>query len=121
MASPQKPNRDAGAAAADGEVSGTLISHLIELRNRLLYSVIGVAVIFIALVPFSNQIYTLLAQPLLNVLPAGASMIATDVASPFLTPIRLTAALAIVIAIPYLLYQVWAFVAPGLYRHERRL
>ena len=73
------------------------------------------------MVPFANKVYGLLAKPLLGVLPQGASMIATEVASPFLTPIRLTFAVAVVIAIPYVLYQIWAFVAPGLYRHERRV
>lgn len=107
--------------AETDEVSGTLISHLLELRNRILYAVIAVAVVFIGLVPWSNDVYTLLAQPLLAVLPAGASMIATDVASPFLTPIRLTAMVSVAIAAPILLYQIWAFVAPGLYKHERRL
>ncbi len=100
---------------------GTFLSHLLELRNRVFYAVIAVGVVFLALVPFSNQVYSLFAKPLLEVLPKGASMIATDVASPFLTPIRLTLAVAVVIAVPYLLYQIWAFVAPGLYRHERRL
>jgi sec-independent protein translocase protein TatC len=73
------------------------------------------------LVPFANKVYALLAKPLLGVLPQGASMIATEVASPFLTPIRLTLALALVIAIPVVLYQIWAFVAPGLYRNEKRV
>ncbi|MEK7206395.1 MAG: twin-arginine translocase subunit TatC [Pseudomonadota bacterium] len=100
---------------------GSLISHLLELRDRLLYAVIAIAVVFFGLLPFSGKVYTLVAKPLMDVLPAGASMVATDVASPFLTPIKLVLAVAIVATIPVLLYQLWAFVAPGLYRHERRL
>jgi sec-independent protein translocase protein TatC len=111
MTEPEKP------AAAEG----SLITHLLELRDRLLYSVIAIAVIFFALIPFAGDVYTLVAQPLMGVLPPGATMIATEVASPFLTPIKLTLAVAIVITIPFLLYQLWAFVAPGLYKHERRL
>ncbi|MHB8347868.1 MAG: twin-arginine translocase subunit TatC [Acidiferrobacterales bacterium] len=94
---------------------------MLELRNRLLYAVIAVGVIFLGLLPFANTVYSRVAQPLISVLPKGASMIATDVTSPFLTPIKLTLAVAIVVAIPFILYQLWAFVAPGLYRHERRL
>jgi sec-independent protein translocase protein TatC len=108
------------SADADG-AEGSFISHLLELRNRVLYAVIAVAVIFLALVPFANRVYALLARPLLGVLPEGVSMIATEVASPFLTPLRLTFALALVIAVPFVLYQLWAFVAPGLYRHEKRV
>lgn len=104
-----------------GAAEGGLISHLLELRDRLLYSVIAVVVAFGAMVPFTSEVYTLVARPLMSVLPAGATMIATEVASPFLTPIKLTLAMAIVLTIPFLLYQLWAFVAPGLYRHERRL
>lgn len=116
MADADKPDD----AEGDGS-EGTFISHLLELRNRVLYALAAVFVVFIGLVPFANQVYALLAKPLLGVLPQGASMIATEVASPFLTPIRLTLALALVIAVPFVLYQVWAFVAPGLYRHEKRV
>ena len=104
-----------------GAAEGSLISHLLELRDRLLYALLAILVVFGALLPFTGQVYSLVAQPLLAVLPAGASMIATEVASPFLTPIKLTLAVAIAISIPVLLYQLWAFVAPGLYKHERRL
>lgn len=111
--------------APDKPVSaeGSFISHLIELRNRLLYSVIAVGVVLFVLLVFvgANTIYAWLAQPLLESLPVGGSMIATDVASPFLTPIKLSLMAALALAIPVILYQVWAFVAPGLYRHERRL
>ncbi len=97
------------------------LSHLVELRDRLLRIILIVGVIFLALVPFANKIYTLLAAPLLVHLPESSSMIATEVASPFLTPFKLTLVLSIFIAIPVILYQAWAFMAPGLYRHERRL
>ncbi|MDO8706247.1 MAG: twin-arginine translocase subunit TatC [Sulfuricaulis sp.] len=98
-----------------------MISHLLELRDRLLYAVIAIGVVFGALLPFTSEVYALVAKPLIDVLPVGATMIATEVASPFLTPIKLTLAVAIVFTIPFLLYQLWAFVAPGLYRHERSL
>lgn len=98
-----------------------LISHLIELRGRLMRSLAAILLVFIALVCFSNDIYDFVAQPLLSQLPEGTSMIATDVATPFLTPIKLTLVVSFFVAIPYLLYQAWAFIAPGLYQHERRL
>lgn len=100
---------------------GTFLSHLIELRNRLVYSLIAVGVVFAPLAVFSQQLYSFLAQPLIAKMPSGASMIATEVASPFLTPLKLAFVVSIVLSIPFLLYQVWAFVAPGLYRHERQL
>lgn len=98
-----------------------LISHLIELRKRLLNSIICILVVFLALVYFSNDIYHLIASPLIKQLPQGASMIATDVASPFFTPIKLTMMVSVFISAPMILYQIWAFVAPALYKHERRL
>ena len=98
-----------------------LISHLVELRTRLLRSITAILLVFIALIYFSNNIYDFVAQPLLSQLPAGTSMIATDVATPFITPIKLTLVVSFFVAIPYLLYQAWAFIAPGLYQHERRL
>lgn len=106
-----------------GAPEGSLISHLLELRDRLLYSVIAIAVVFGVLMAFvgSGEVYTLVAKPLMDVLPPGANMVATEVASPFLTPIKLTLAVALVLTIPFLLYQLWAFVAPGLYKHERSL
>lgn len=102
-------------------VEGSFISHLLELRDRLLYSVVVVFAIFFVLVFFANDLYSLLAQPLLKELPQGATMIATEVISPFLTPLKLAFAFSIVLSVPFLLYQLWAFVAPGLYRNERRL
>ncbi|MGH1409009.1 MAG: twin-arginine translocase subunit TatC [Aeromonas sp.] len=98
-----------------------LISHLIELRSRLMRALAAILLVFLALIYFSNNIYDFVAQPLLSQLPAGTSMIATDVATPFLTPIKLTLVVSFFVAIPYLLYQAWAFIAPGLYQHERRL
>lgn len=101
--------------------SQPLISHLIELRNRLLRAFLCVLVVFCVLVYWSNDIYTLLATPLLDHLPQGSSMIATNVAAPFFTPIKLTAVAAVFLSVPYILFQIWAFVAPALYKHEKRL
>ena len=98
-----------------------LISHLIELRDRLLRGLLAVAVIAACLLPFSNDLYHFLAEPLLRHLPESSTMIATEVASPFLIPFKLTLSLAILLAVPVLLYQVWAFIAPGLYDNERKL
>lgn len=109
------------AERTDSQGEGSLLSHLVELRNRLLKMVVSVLVIFICLVPFADQIFTLAATPLMARLPEGTSMIATQVASPFLTPFKLALAVAVFLAMPMLLYQAWAFVAPGLYKHERRL
>jgi len=100
---------------------GTLLSHLVELRNRLVWSLLAILAVFLALVPFANEVYAIIAQPLRDVLPQGMNMIATEVASPFLTPLKFTLAAAITLTIPFLLYQLWAFVAPGLYRHEKRM
>ncbi len=97
------------------------LSHLIELRDRLLRSVIAVAIAFALMFPFANDIYTFLAEPLMKHLPEGSSMIAIDVASPFLTPFKLVLMLSVVLTIPYLLHQLWSFIAPGLYQHEKRL
>ncbi|HJL60600.1 MAG TPA: twin-arginine translocase subunit TatC [Pseudomonadales bacterium] len=98
-----------------------LIEHLIELRSRLLRSIISVLVIFFPLFYFGNEIYVYISKPLRAYLPEGTSMIATEVASPFLTPFKLSLVLAIFIAIPYILHQLWSFVAPGLYKNEKRI
>jgi sec-independent protein translocase protein TatC len=98
-----------------------LVSHLIELRSRILRMVIGILIVFLALLPFANPIYTALAGPLLNHLPAQSTMIAIEVLSPFITPLKLSLVLAIYITMPWILYQFWAFVAPGLYQREKRL
>jgi len=99
----------------------TLVEHLIELRSRLLRSITAILLIFLCLYPFDNRIYTWVSEPLRAYLPKGTTMIATQVTSPFFAPLKLTLVLAFFIAIPYLLYQVWSFVAPGLYRHEKKL
>jgi sec-independent protein translocase protein TatC len=103
------------------EQASTLVEHLIELRNRLLYSLIAIAIVFLGLLAFANDIYTFIAEPLLTFLPENASMIATEVATPFLTPFKLTFFVAFVIALPFVLYQIWAFLAPGLYDNEKSL
>ncbi len=97
------------------------VSHLIELRDRLLRIVLAILVLFLALFAFANDIYHYIATPLMELLPEGQSMIATGVISPFLTPFKLTLVISFYIAIPYILYQLWGFVAPGLYARERRL
>lgn len=98
-----------------------LIAHLLELRTRLLLIAAGVIVVFIPLGVFANDLFALLAGPLLAQLPEGGALVATEVASPFLTPFKFAFMLALVVAMPWVLYQVWAFVAPGLYKSERRL
>lgn len=98
-----------------------LIAHLVELRRRLLRALLVVGGLFLALFAFANDIYHFLATPLLAALPQGGSMIATGVATPFFIPMKLTLFVAFFLAIPWVLYQIWAFVAPGLYKHERRL
>ena len=97
------------------------VAHLMELRDRLLRAVLSVLVAFICLFPFANDIYAFVSEPLRELLPQGSSMIATEVASPFLTPFKLTLVVAVFIAMPYILFQVWAFVAPGMYRKEKRI
>jgi len=98
----------------------TFISHLTELRTRLLRSILLILIVFLGLFYFSNDIYSWLAAPLFKNLPADSSMIATEVASPFLAPFKLTLFSAVFISMPYLLYQAWSFIAPGLYKNERR-
>jgi len=99
----------------------TLISHLIDLRKRLLRSIIAVLLVFLCLLPWAKELYALLAHPLLAVLPQGGRMIATDVVGVFLVPLKVALLTAFLVALPYVLYQTWAFVAPGLYAHEKRL
>lgn len=98
-----------------------LTGHLVELRDRLMRSLVVVIGFILVLMPFSRQLYSFLATPLLAALPAGAGLIATGVAAPFLAPFKLVAVLGVFAAAPYLLFQLWSFVAPGLYRHEQRL
>jgi sec-independent protein translocase protein TatC len=99
---------------------GTLISHLLELRDRLVKAVGGVFILFVPAAIYRNKLFSLLIQPLMKVLPEGASPIATKVMSPFLAPIKLAFFTALFAAMPWVLYQIWAFVAPGLYRKEKR-
>ena len=98
----------------------TFISHLVELRDRLIRSIVAVMVIFVGLAAWARDIYTLLAGPMLASLPKGGHMIATDVAGAFFVPMKVTLMLAFLLALPYVLYQIWAFVAPGLYEHEKK-
>lgn len=99
----------------------TFISHLIELRDRLLRVLIAVGIVFLILFPFASDLYDLLAYPMMRTLPEGSKMIATGVVAPFLIPVKVAAMIAFALALPYVLYQAWAFVAPGLYAHEKRL
>ncbi|PZP64876.1 MAG: twin-arginine translocase subunit TatC [Azospira oryzae] len=99
----------------------TFISHLIELRDRLLRAIIAWVVVFVALFPWARDLYTLLAKPLLAKLPQGGQMIATEVVTPFFVPVKVAMLTGFLVALPYILYQLWAFVAPGLYTHEKRL
>ncbi len=98
-----------------------LISHLVELRDRLLRGILAILLIAVCLLPFANDLYLILSEPLLKHLPESSSMIATEVASPFLAPFKLALTTAMLLAMPVLLYQLWAFIAPGLYQHERRI
>jgi sec-independent protein translocase protein TatC len=108
-------------SASPDSTPESFISHLIELRTRLLHSIVAVVVVLVCLVPWAKDIYALLAAPLLKALPRGSTMIATDVTGTFLVPLKVTLMAAFLIALPYVLYQMWAFVAPGLYHHEKRL
>ncbi len=99
----------------------TFISHLVELRNRVMKASIAIIVVFLCLMPWAGTIYDLLAQPMMSALPAGSKMIATGVITPFLIPVKVTLLVAFMIALPVVLYQAWAFIAPGLYAHEKKL
>jgi len=99
----------------------SFLSHLFELRTRLLRSIVSVVIVLVVLFPWAKEIYAILAEPLLKTLPQGSTMIATDVTGTFLVPLKVTLMTAFLIALPYVLWQAWAFVAPGLYQHEKRL
>ena len=99
----------------------SFLSHLIELRDRLIRALLSILIVFLCLFPWAKELYALLAQPLLDTLPQGGQMIATDVVGVFLVPMKVALMVAFLIALPYVLYQVWAFVAPGLYAHEKKL
>ena len=106
---------------AGDDIERPLVAHLLELRSRLLRGATGLLLALLCLLPFANTLYAWLAQPLLDKLPAGGQLIATQVASPFFAPLKLAFFVAVLVAMPWLLYQAWAFVAPGLYRREKRL
>ena len=99
----------------------TFISHLVELRTRLIRALLAVVIVFVCLFPWAKDLYSLLANPLIASLPQGGQMIATDVVGVFVVPMKVAFLVAFLIALPYVLYQLWAFVAPGLYAHEKRL
>src|SRR4249919_2355887 len=109
------------SARDDGFAADSLIGHLVELRQRLLRGVTMLVLVFLALLPFAGKLYTWLAAPMLAKLPAGTLQIAIDPLSPFFTPIKLAFFAALLLSMPFLIYQAWAFVAPGLYKHEKRL
>ncbi len=109
------------ASAEHDDGASSLIEHLVELRSRLMRAIIGLGIALVALLPFANRLYGWFAQPLLDKLPEGAQLIAVEVASPFFAPLKLAMFAALLLTMPWLLYQVWAFVAPGLYRREKRL
>lgn len=116
------PEDDPLHGQEDGqEQEQTLMDHLIELRDRLLHMVLAILIVFICLFAFSEDIFTIAAEPLLALMPEGTSMIATGVTSPFLVPFKLVLLLSVLLTIPYLLHQIWAFIAPGLYSHEKRM
>lgn len=106
---------------AENDEGQSLIAHLIELRSCILKSLMAVAIVFVALFSFSNDIYEYIAEPLQRFLPENSSMIATDVAAPFLTPFKMTLYVALFVSVPFVLYQIWSFVAPALYMREKRL
>ncbi len=110
-----------GPAESPGGREDSFMSHLIELRDRLIRALLAILIVFVCLFPWAKELYNLLAQPLLASLPQGGQMIATDVVGVFLVPMKVALMVAFLIALPYVLYQVWAFVAPGLYAHEKRL
>jgi sec-independent protein translocase protein TatC len=117
MTDPTQEHNQSGEETAEQ----TLMDHLIELRDRLLHMVLAILIVFVALFAFSEDIFTIAAEPLLNLMPEGTSMIATGVTSPFLVPFKLVLLLSVLLTIPYLLHQMWAFIAPGLYNHEKRM
>tara|TARA_Y100000588_G_scaffold302798_1_gene325150 strand:+ start:325 stop:1098 length:774 start_codon:yes stop_codon:yes gene_type:complete len=105
----------------ENQAEMTFVDHLVELRDRLLRALLTVVLVLLCLFPFANDLYAVLAAPLLRHLPEGTTMIATEVASPFLTPFKLALVLSVFVAMPMILYQLWAFVAPGLYKKEKKL
>ena len=119
MTDPQ--NSQTGNTASEKHQDMPLIEHLLELRNRLLKMVLAVVICFAAIYPFANELYLWVSEPLRSLLPVGQTMIATDITSPFFAPLKLALVLAVFTAIPIILYQLWSFIAPGLYAHEKKL
>jgi sec-independent protein translocase protein TatC len=117
---PAPGNEDPEPKDKEELAEGTLISHLIELRQRLVKATLGILVVFLCLVPFAQEIFEMISMPLRDALPEGSTMIVTGIATPFLTPFKTTLFVALFLAMPIVLYQIWRFVAPGLYRKERR-
>jgi len=109
------------STSADNDQGQPLVEHLIELRTRLLHALLSVLIIFLPLFYFANDIYAYISEPLRVFLPEGTTMIATEVASPFLTPFKMTLVLSIFVAMPYILHQIWSFIAPGLYSNEKKV
>lgn len=107
--------------STDSSNQAPLVAHLIELRNRLLKCVLAILILFIGLYSFANDLYLIVSEPLRLLLPAGSSLIATEVASPFLAPLKLTFAVAVLISVPYTLFQAWSFIAPALYKNEKQI
>ena len=99
----------------------TFVQHLIELRDKLLHSVVAILLVFFSIFPFANEVYSFIATPILNVLPSDSNIIAIGVISPFLTPLKMALIFSVYITMPFLLYQVWSFVAPALYKHEKQM
>ena len=110
-----EPGNESGGLA-----EGTLISHLLELRDRLLKALVAIGICFVPCATYMNELFTFVAKPLIAKLPTGATLIATSVVAPFTVPFKLALVAAVGLAMPFVLYQIWAFVAPGLYRHERK-
>ena len=102
------------------EQQETFIAHLVELRDRLIRALLAIVIVFVCLMPWAGAIYDILAKPMMDTLPAGTNMIATGVVTPFFVPVKVTMMVAFVFALPWVLYQAWAFIAPGLYAHEKR-
>lgn len=117
MSQPDQPEQEPVAPAGHAP----LVEHLIELRNRLLRVVLVLLVVFVALFYFANEIYMFVSEPLRSIMPEGTQMIATEVTSPFLAPFKLTFFVSFIVSVPYILYQIWGFIAPGLYEHEKKL
>ena len=107
--------------STDASHQAPLVAHLVELRNRLLKSVLVILVLFVGLYYFANDLYLMVSEPLRLLLPEGASLIATEVASPFLAPLKLTFAISVLLSVPYTLFQAWSFIAPALYKNEKQI